>query len=343
MTNYKTWKLVNLLIATFSCGILMILSFKLRIHYIDIPLTFFSINIAIIISQLIVFGMPLLIYKSINEYFNQKYPTTPSIQKENISLLDDLKDLFSSNWIKSIVITLIISTATILLMYTFRNLVYNIQYYLNIIPDGLLEAFNHDEATTLTVQQFLITVISIVIVTSILEEMFFRGIIIKSYNYLPVWLIIFFSTICFIIAHDSYSQMVLVIPLSFVCVMIFLKTNNIVHPIFVHACANLFAIINFRIDKKLFTAEYPVKYGEKQIALSNSFFCFTIIIVLIITIIFLIKKIENIDAQKTNNLKQEENSDSIIAQHKSNVKELISFGSICIGFCLIIWIRFNLN
>lgn len=333
MSIYKKLKLLNLFVAVLFCGILLTLSTSLSIYFDEAASDYAKMNIAVILSQIIVYGIPILIYKSLDEYLTKKYVSVdPS--SNNISSSSKIYSLIG---LKSVFITLIVSAATILLMYTFRNFLFNLLYgVFGITPQGLLEEHDHIEAATMTIQQFIISMISVVIVSSVLEETFFRGIIVRSFDHLPTWITIVFSTFCFTIAHHSLMQMVLVIPLSVVCAYVILKTKNIIHPILIHASANLVAIFNLHIDEMFFSMKYPIKYNEPRVALTNSFFCFAILVVLIIIIVSLVKSLYGSKATQ----EQAENVDVIAPLKKSSVKEWAFYGVICIVFCLIL-LRIN--
>ncbi len=324
MSAYKRLKLVNVFIALIICGLLMIFSSWINFRFENIDSDYTKINLAVTISQIVIYGIPILIYYTFNDYLEKKYFDLKEPHK---------KSKISTVNLKNILLILIISVLTVIMMYFFRNFVFNLVYGIShAAPVGFLEEYNDFNATDLSVQQFIISLISLVIVTSIMEEMFYRGILVKSYDYLPAVLVIGISTISFAFAHHSLMQIVLVVPFGFVSALILLKTNNIIFSIIVHASANIVALGNVRIDKMFFSVDYPINYNEPMIALTNSFFCFTVLVAVIVMTLLCI----NIIAASGIEKETLEKENRIKKNKKSSLLEWITYGTACFIFCLIL-------
>lgn len=203
------------------------------------------------------------------------------------------------------------------------------------IPDEFYEYFNNDSVPNITIIQLLIYTVSIVMITPVMEEFFYRGVIIGTFSTYSKKLSLFFSILVFSLAHHSFMQKVYVIPLSFVCGYLLLKTKKLSYSVIVHALVNFASLFNISLDKVIFTPEYPIKYDEGHTALVNSLFCFVLLSVLCITLIYFINKLATYDKMDYHTV--EDKTDSI---HKKKLIDLLLYVLACIIYGFVI-VRFN--
>lgn len=304
-----------------------------QIKYIDLfsgekSLAFGNLNIAIVLYQLLVYGIPILVYFTINDYIERKY-----LEDKNDENKVGIKEFIN---IKTIFIAIIISIVLVFVMFIFRNFITNLLFgALKFIPEEFYEYFNNELVQNNTTIQLLIYTVSIVIITPVMEELFFRGVIIGSYSTYSRKLSVIFSIFVFSIAHHSFMQRIYVIPLSFVCGYLLLKTKKIIYSIIVHAFVNFTSLFNIRLDKVIFTPEYPIKYDEGYTALINSLFCFVFLIALFVILYYLINKLTIYDKDGCHDV--EDKTESI---PKKSLIDLLLYALACIIYGFVI-VRFN--
>ena len=91
-----------------------------------------------------------------------------------------------------------------------------------------------------------IVLISVGIIAPILEEILFRGIILKGFlkNY-TVWKAITFSSLIFAIAHFNLRQGIVTFLMGFFLGWLYFKTKSLILPIFAHIINNSLAVFAF--------------------------------------------------------------------------------------------------
>ncbi|MFW6016372.1 MAG: CPBP family intramembrane glutamic endopeptidase, partial [bacterium] len=251
--------------------------------------TFINHTLLITISEIIMFGVPIILFYSIvSEYYNKK------AQSDTYDLTN-AKEFFSIRTIsfKNIVLTVVVAVTTIIVMYCFRQLIYNV-YYLITERTRLLgvNIINSNKTiSTSNIQQLIILVISVVILPAILEELTFRGMLNGCCKYYSRSMIIVLSTVCFVFLHNDIAQVLLFIPMSIICMVIVIATKNVITSIIIHAFVNLYAILNIHNKIWFFNIDNLALTNNKIWA--NIFFSIAVIIILTIllcVLIFSIKK-----------------------------------------------------
>ena len=288
--RYQIYKSINLSLNIILCGILSIVSLMINLSMYDNELNIVQSNIAVILSQIIVYGVPLLIFSTVNDHLDKKHLNKSNVFDTNKKIF--MKSMRETINIKSVLLIIAISILTILSMYLFRNLFYNLNYFIfGNMPEAMFH--NHEQASILNVpiQYIIIILISIVLVTSIIEEMFYRYMLIKKNEHIPVLLTIILSIICFSLAHNEMHQVILVIMLSVIVGITLMKTKSILYPILIHGIANIFSLFNFDPSEYLFYYVYPIIYDEPSVALQNTIFSSVMVIACIILSVYLIAKL----------------------------------------------------
>jgi len=178
---------------------------------------------------------------------------------------DKLNDSLYSRDIKMSIVYIIIVTLTILIAYFInfkRKLTLNLRFSLkrlNLFPLILLTLFSFQLAINLPFQKLyyilvgkishnssdsLIFILSAILIGPLLEEILFRGIILKGLlsNFTPKKAIII-SSIIFGLIHGQPSMIPGAICFGLLFGYIYYKTNSIGITILLHAATNLFGIL----------------------------------------------------------------------------------------------------
>ena len=157
--------------------------------------------------------------------------------KDNFSSLkQDFADVFSKEALKTIIIIVILN---IFLSYGF---LYLSSVVLSIFPDIInLISF---QISSLYINNSLIAVGSIiasVFISPICEELVFRGVLLNRMKLIiPTVFSILFTSLLFASLH-SYGSIVAAFIFGICMAILYLKTDNILVPIFAHFLNNLFA------------------------------------------------------------------------------------------------------
>lgn len=149
------------------------------------------------------------------------------------------KGIFSQRYLKNIFIIVILN---ILFSYGMIYLSYLILYF---IPDlySLFTFSIGDQSIA-----FAGSLLSVILLAPIVEELLFRGIIFNKINdYFSLTVAILVSSFLFGISHE-FGGMFSAFVFGICMVMLYLKTSNILVPIFAHFLNNLFSEIIYYLD-----------------------------------------------------------------------------------------------
>lgn len=175
---------------------------------------------------------------------------------------------------------LLIVGLTVITCYFLQSLFFNWSYGLfEIVPEEFRPAAGiefYEEIEYENWQKFILC-LSFGLVIPIYEELFFRGLLIKGYGKVSRRILLIFSTFVFVMSHEDIDLKVFVLPLSIVCADLVLRNHSLWKPIVVHAAVNIVGILKLPVSDKLFSAEYPIHYGERATALTNGLFCLLIV------------------------------------------------------------------
>ena len=188
---------------------------------------------------------PIWIYICIIFYF------IFSLRGSFSSLKQDLIDVFSKETLKNILIVVILN---IFLSYGF---LYLSSVILEVFPDiGSLISF---QTSSLYVANSLIALagfVSSVFISPVCEELIFRGVLLNRMKLVvPTIFSILISSLLFASLH-TYGSIIAAFIFAICMAILYLKTDNILVPIFAHFLNNLFAesIVIMDTSNVLFTS-----------------------------------------------------------------------------------------
>ncbi|WP_225742778.1 CPBP family intramembrane glutamic endopeptidase [Marinilactibacillus sp. Marseille-P9653] len=140
-----------------------------------------------------------------------------------------------------------------------------------------------------------------VIAAPIVEEVFFRGVLMNKWSEkYGVWKGILFSSIIFMIIHFNslfFPQLIL----GFLCAVVYTKTKKLIYPILTHALYNLIVIIPtlFTSDTASLEELYIIANPTAEFIQELTLYSIVFVIVLAVTILFIKKYGKGLKAEAT--------------------------------------------
>lgn len=159
-----------------------------------------------------------------------EYPVNPRKKEKDFSL----KNYFAKITVKSMNYPIILGIAASL----------GIGRFITMLPlDGILGSYKEVQKNMMN-NSFIIQLVVLGILTPVLEELLFRGIIFKRLKtYYEVTIAAYIASIIFGIAHFNLIQGLYAFILGIVLAYLYEKSGNIVTAIIMHSAANITAVL----------------------------------------------------------------------------------------------------
>lgn len=133
-----------------------------------------------------------------------------------------------------------------------------------------------------TVLRFLVSIITICILTPYWEEYFFRGILLRKFTLkFKAGTSILLSSGIFAVLHIGGNSMIHAFILGCFCSYVYLRTNNIWVPIAIHSFGNFLSVLATLIPVDVADTVIPTTDLLKETALIFGIFCAILFIVLV--------------------------------------------------------------
>lgn len=171
--------------------------------------------------------------------------------------------------------------------YYFQNLYFNLAYsmtgyvpekYMNLSGNVFLVDSHH------TLKETVIMCLAFGVVIPIYEEIFFRGLLYNSYPKVSGFARFLITNICFLLSHEEADLMIFILPMSIACMLCAAITGGIIASCILHCVVNIIGILKIPVGEFVFSPKYPIRYQERGVAVTNSFFCFIIVLIAVIVI-----------------------------------------------------------
>lgn len=148
------------------------------------------------------------------------------------------------------------------------------------IPEDIMNGYIQASSPALQSQNIFLQIISVVIIAPIVEEIVFRGIILRKFGKaMPIILAVILNSCLFGLGHGQIVWMIYTAILGILFSIVMIKEKSVVAPILMHM------VYNF---SGLFIDLIPCFNGVMKII------CFVTFVLMILTLIFIVKKEKSI-------------------------------------------------
>lgn len=148
------------------------------------------------------------------------------------------------------------------------------------IPEDIMNGYIQASSPALQSQNIFLQIISVVIIAPIVEEIVFRGIILRKFGKaMPIILAVILNSCLFGLGHGQIVWMIYTAILGILFSIVMIKEKSVVAPILMHM------VYNF---SGLFIDLIPCCNGVMKII------CFVTFVLMILTLIFIVKKEKSI-------------------------------------------------
>lgn len=267
-------KVLSLSVVLASCILMFLVWYNFIGKLFGENVSYTDQNVGVVLSQILVLGMPLLVYFFIDSKGTpgvkfSEYTQTETRTKKVLSFLG----------------VAIVSGITIAIMFLFRDLCNNMSY---VIFEKPLFA-NQVENNILTLPQTFIAVISLGIITPIFEELFFRWFLIGQFSHCDKVVTGTISVISFVLTHNYLQQIIYIIPMAIICSIVYINTKRILFPILIHAVVNITGIFVTSNTVPFFSVLNAIDRQSGKIAVLNIVSLFLMILFLVVGLFIVFK------------------------------------------------------
>jgi len=120
-----------------------------------------------------------------------------------------------------------------------------ISFLMNLFT--ITDSFSNKVQESLFQSNFMVQIICLGIVSPVIEEMIFRGLVYRRLKkYLNTWVAILLGAFIFAAYHGNMLQMIFAFPMAIMIIWCYERWNSLTIPIVFHAAGNLSAVILYQ-------------------------------------------------------------------------------------------------